>query len=239
MDQTSFFQPVLKLLDAGGPVVSLIAVLSVIALALVLMKIYQFWREGVGNTRRSRQAVFLWRNGNQLEAIRKIGVPRTASEETVATAMRLSLTGTLDKTAIEEEISRRALTRLHNQQWGLKALDAIGQVSPLLGLFGTVLGMIEAFQNLQSAGNSVDPSMLAGGIWVALLTTAAGLAVAMPVSLLLTFFESRIDNERVAIETLGAGILLSDVPDAATISVDNIIKTAAPNQMSAQAIHAH
>ena len=64
-----------------------------------------------------------------------------------------------------------------------------------MGLFGTVLGMITAFKDLQSAGNAVDPSILAGGIWVALLTTAVGLAVAMPVSVILTWFETRVENE--------------------------------------------
>ena len=57
---------------------------------------------------------------------------------------------------------------------GFRLLDTIGQTAPLLGLFGTVLGMIDAFQALQEAGQAVDPSLLAGGIWVALLTTAAG-----------------------------------------------------------------
>jgi len=67
--------------------------------------------------------------------------------------------------------------------------------------------MIEAFRNLQEAGSVVDPSVLAGGIWVALLTTAAGLAVAMPVSIVLTWLESRIEDERVAVETFAADIL--------------------------------
>ncbi|MBS8259670.1 MotA/TolQ/ExbB proton channel family protein [Roseibium polysiphoniae] len=239
MDQTSLLQPVMNLLETGGPVVALIAVLSVVSLALVLMKIGQFWREGVGQNRRARNCVALWRSGRKQEAVRMLSSPRTATEEVLATAMRLSLTTKLDKAAIEEEVSRRAIARLHNQQWGLKALDAIGQVAPLLGLFGTVLGMIEAFQQLQSAGNSVDPSMLAGGIWVALLTTAAGLAVAMPVSLILTFFESRIDNERVSIETLSAGILLSHVPDAENIKVEAAFQSADPVSMAPQAVHAH
>ncbi len=56
--------------------------------------------------------------------------------------------------------------------------------------------MIEAFQALQSAGAQVDPSLLAGGIWVALLTTAAGLAVAMPASVVLSWFEARMAEER-------------------------------------------
>ena len=66
-----------------------------------------------------------------------------------------------------------------------------------MGLFGTVLGMIDAFRALQNAGTSVDPSLLAGGIWVALLTTAAGLAVAMPTSLILNWFEARMRRDRV------------------------------------------
>ncbi|HSF64460.1 MAG TPA: MotA/TolQ/ExbB proton channel family protein [Paracoccaceae bacterium] len=81
---------------------------------------------------------------------------------------------------------------------GLRFLDALTQVAPLLGLFGTVLGMIEAFQTLQAGGATVDPAQLAGGIWVALLTTAMGLGVAMPVSLFLTWAESGIAREAQA-----------------------------------------
>ena len=121
--------------------------------------------------------------------------------------MRLAPRRNVAQSVIEDEISRIARSRLHDLQRGLRALDAIAQISPLLGLFGTVLGMIEAFQQLQQAGSSVDPSILAGGIWVALLTTAAGLAVAMPASLVLTWLETRIDNERVAIETLTSTLL--------------------------------
>jgi biopolymer transport protein ExbB len=86
-----------------------------------------------------------------------------------------------------------ALARLEG---GFRLLDAISQTAPLLGLFGTVLGMIEAFQAMQGAGTAVDPSVLAGGIWVALLTTAVGLAVAIPTGLMLTWFEARVAAER-------------------------------------------
>src|SRR5690606_10358075 len=106
-----------------------------------------------------------------------------------AIAMRVHRASRRD---IEEEVQRIATERLHALQKGFRALDAVAQVAPLLGLFGTVLGMIEAFRQLQGAGSAVDPSLLAGGIWVALLTTAVGLAVAMPVSLVLTWFETRL-----------------------------------------------
>jgi len=57
--------------------------------------------------------------------------------------------------------------------------------------------MIEAFRALQDAGSQVDPSILAGGIWVALLTTAVGLVVAMPTALVLSWLEQRMETERV------------------------------------------
>ncbi len=63
---------------------------------------------------------------------------------------------------------------------GLRTLEVISALSPLIGLLGTVFGMIGAFQALESAGSQVDPSILSGGIWEALLTTAAGLTVAIP-----------------------------------------------------------
>ena len=76
----------------------------------------------------------------------------------------------------------------------------IAALSPLLGLFGTVLGMIEAFHRLEDAGTAVDPAVLSGGIWEALLTPAAGLAVAIPAIIALNWLEHRIDNFKLAME---------------------------------------
>ena len=72
-----------------------------------------------------------------------------------------------------------------------------------------VCGEDAAVGQLQAAGTAVDPSALAGGIWVALLTAAVGLAVAMPVSLALTWLESRVEDERVAVETLTGAVFSS------------------------------
>ncbi len=101
--------------------------------------------------------------------------------------------GMRDAARLEAE----AETRFARLERGFRFLDTVAQLAPLLGLFGTVLGMITAFQALQDAGTQVDPAVLAGGIWVALLTTAAGLAVAMPTSAVLSWFEARMDAERV------------------------------------------
>ncbi len=75
---------------------------------------------------------------------------------------------------------------------GLVILATIANVAPLMGFLGTVAGMILAFAAIESAGE-VEPSLVAGGIKVALLTTAAGLVIAIPVNIAYNFFVTRID----------------------------------------------
>ncbi|MDO6806083.1 MotA/TolQ/ExbB proton channel family protein, partial [Wenyingzhuangia sp. 1_MG-2023] len=86
--------------------------------------------------------------------------------------------------ALREETLRLARIEVGKLTQGLRPLEVIANIAPLLGLFGTVLGMIEAFQAMEAAGSKVDPAVLSGGIWQALLTTAGGLAVAIPVSMI-------------------------------------------------------
>jgi biopolymer transport protein ExbB len=100
----------------------------------------------------------------------------------------------LPEAAAREETERVARGLLSEARRGLRALELIQTVAPLLGLLGTVLGMIEAFRTLQEAGARADPSALAGGIWEALLTTAAGMAVAIPAGVALSVFEAAIDR---------------------------------------------
>ncbi len=75
----------------------------------------------------------------------------------------------------------------------LRILEVIASLAPLLGLFGTVLGMIQAFQAMEAAGSQVNAAVLSGGIWQALQTTALGPAVAIPVTLAHSWFERRVE----------------------------------------------
>lgn len=201
------FERFLDFITLGGPVVAILMAVSAIALAVILLKLGQFASRQVGNGGPARRAVSFWLDGRPREAFEAVRTSRAVSAQAVAEAIRLAGDRKAAKADIEDRIASMAMTRFHELQSGFRLLDAIAQVAPLLGLFGTVLGMINAFQQLQAAGNSVDPSILAGGIWVALLTTAAGLAVAMPVSMVLTWLETRIEAERVLVQTLTADIL--------------------------------
>jgi biopolymer transport protein ExbB len=90
-------------------------------------------------------------------------------------------------------IAGSLIIRAHERR--LAALASIAQLSPLLGLFGTVLGMIEVFRKLETLGGRADVTLLSGGIWVALLTTAFGLLVAVP-SLIAHHYFSGLVTER-------------------------------------------
>jgi biopolymer transport protein ExbB len=102
-----------------------------------------------------------------------------------------------------EELSRQtAIIELATMSERMRALDMVVQAAPMLGLLGTVVGMIDAFSVLAVAEGAVDPATLAGGIYVALTTTAAGLVVALFTFFIATWLEGRIDRERNMIEAL-------------------------------------
>lgn len=111
-----------------------------------------------------------------------------------------------------EETSRVAKLLLWETRSGLRALELIATIAPLIGLLGTVLGMIAAFQALQESGNQADPTVLAGGIWEALLTTAAGMAVAIPAAMALSYFESVADRIQVDMEDAATRIFTAPDP---------------------------
>jgi biopolymer transport protein ExbB len=95
----------------------------------------------------------------------------------------------------EERLFARAKEIVMVNERLLPVLSSVASAAPLLGLFGTVLGMIEVFQRLAALGGRADVALLSGGIWVALLTTAFGLLVALP-SLLAHNYFSRIVSGR-------------------------------------------
>jgi biopolymer transport protein ExbB len=100
---------------------------------------------------------------------------------------------------MKETIEETGRKVVHDLERYLNTLGTIAAVSPLLGLLGTVFGMIDIFSSLMAHGAG-DPSFLAGGISVALITTAAGLTVAIPSLIFHRYFERLVDEYVVAME---------------------------------------
>lgn len=111
---------------------------------------------------------------------------------------------------LQDELQRRGNEEVSRMNSLIRLLELIAMVSPLLGLLGTVLGMIQSFQELELAQGAANASVLAGGIWQALLTTAAGLLVAIPAAVAAGLFAARIDAAAQAIESAAGRLLLID-----------------------------
>ena len=193
--------PAARLLEAGGPVVMILLVLSVFALTIILFKLIQFWRLSTGPSNAHNKALSLWLRGRRADAYDLVRMRKYAAAQVLAHGMRGLSNNWASESDVREDVERVAMEQMKALKSWLKALEAVVQIAPLLGLFGTVIGMIAAFKALQEAGSQADPAVLAGGIWVALLTTAVGLAVAIPVSFVLYWFESIVERERLNMES--------------------------------------
>ncbi|UYV36844.1 MotA/TolQ/ExbB proton channel family protein [Rhodobacteraceae bacterium D3-12] len=197
-----------EFLQNGGPAIWAIAALSVVTLAVILWKVWRLVLAGAWSRRNSAKAVALWEAGDKQAALARVKNRRGLRSRFCAATMQAAITR--PASAAREEATRVARELLARTSGGLRALELIATIAPLLGLLGTVLGMIAAFQALQEAGNRADPALLAGGIWEALLTTAAGMAVAIPASVALTWFEAVIDRVRQDMESLAARLFVHD-----------------------------
>ena len=172
-----------ELLQIGGPVVWILLGFSVIALTLILVKSWQLWWAGRRVERIGDQVLGHRQRGDIDAALGLLTGVKQPGLVLLRDTFDLRVRG-VEEALMREELERR-FTRMSDQlRTGLRPLELIGSISPLLGLLGTVFGMIMAFQQMEQAGSQIDPGVLSGGIWQALLTTAAGLVVAIPVVLL-------------------------------------------------------
>lgn len=188
------------LLEVGGPVVMILLVMSVVALAIILLKLWQFLSLRIGSQAFIGSALQHWRAGDSRQALAALEGVRSPIAPVLALAMRGRLDRRLPEALVREEVTRVAAGKLENLRGQLRGLEVIAALSPLLGLLGTVLGMIEAFRQLEMAGSQVDPALLSGGIWEALLTTAVGLAVAIPAVAALNGLERVLERFRHRME---------------------------------------
>jgi biopolymer transport protein ExbB len=94
---------------------------------------------------------------------------------------------------IKDSIENAARTQIFHLERNLGVLGTIAAIAPLMGFLGTVTGMIQAFMEIQARGGNVDSSVLAGGIWEALITTAAGLSVGIPALIFYNWIQAKVE----------------------------------------------
>nr|VFJ73467.1 MAG: biopolymer transport protein ExbB [Candidatus Kentron sp. FW] len=222
-------------LEIGGPVVVILLFMSFAALTIVVAKLLQFGWLKIGQRKPATVALAHWREGNAREALAILEKQRNPAAQTLLRAIRGRMSA-LSEARIREEVMRYGQDALFQLRLGLRPLEVIGTLAPLLGLLGTVLGMIKAFQQLEAAGNHVDPAILSGGIWEALLTTAMGLCVAIPVVALLNWLERRVDHLAHDMDNLVTQVFTDDL--SAMASARTMVDPSLPSA-SAPPAHTH
>ena len=204
-----------SLLNLGGPIVYILLALSVYATAIIFYKLHIFYGVNFFKSNHTARSVKVWLENNHDDAYESINKISDPESEVISFAMyqllkHKKLTVKLESD-IREEIVRLSDERINYYSSNLNSLQVIATIAPLLGLLGTVFGMIEAFQQMEMAGKNVDPSVLSGGIWEALLTTAVGLSVAIPIVVFESYFRNIIENFKNNIESAVTKVLTSQI----------------------------
>ena len=192
-----------SLLTKGGPVVYILLGLSVYVLSIVIYKLHVLFKVNFFRTDVTQASLALWFEDKKEDAYKAISKDIHPQKEVVSFTMYHLLKNNIaqDKERyLREEVSRLSQERLEYYESNLDTLKVIAMVAPLLGLLGTVFGTIDAFQQMEMAGNNINPSTLSGGIWEALLTTAVGLSVAIPTVLFESYFRATNEKLKINIE---------------------------------------
>jgi biopolymer transport protein ExbB len=175
----------------GGVVMWPILMCSVLALAIFLERLVRFSRMRSRGAGLSEKVIRLLKAGDVKAAEEKALDSGSSMGRVLAQAIRFK---DRDRETLETVVMHAAEEEVRNMSSYLQALATIGNIAPLLGLLGTVLGMIKAFMVIQQMGGKVNAAVLAGGIWEAMLTTAFGLAVALPTVVAHSYLLARVDK---------------------------------------------
>lgn len=180
----------MELMELGGPVMWIIAGLSVLAAAIVMERIWFSFRASTDPAKLELSLSELIYHGKKEEAARLVREKETSLHRLFRVAVDHWET---DPAALQVLMEQEVRREVFRWEQGLGFMATLARVAPLLGLLGTVLGMIDVFRNLPGMTGS-SMAVMAGGIWKALLTTVAGLGVAVPLILCHAFLSVRLER---------------------------------------------
>jgi biopolymer transport protein ExbB len=190
------------LLSNGGPVMWLLVLASAAAVAVFVERVLHFHRAQINSSEFLNGVRTVLKRENVVEAISICDATPGPVSHLVKTAIVNRDQG---RERLREALEEAGLAEVPRLEKRLNLLATISQLSPLLGLLGTVLGFIKVFMLLQKAGPYAHFGDLSQGIWQALICMAAGLAVAIPAYAGYNYLVSRVnaivlDMERAATE---------------------------------------
>ena len=193
-----------QIIKAGGEVMIVLAFLSVAALALVIYYFLSF------DPKKLLPEDFLVRVTSLIKENRGEEI-KTACKENPNLISDVVLAGlsraSRERTVVEEAMLDRGKRGVGNLTQKLSYLADVAVISPMVGLLGTVLGMIQAFNVIAFQTGAVKPILLAGGISKAMVTTAFGLIIAIPAMIFYAYFRGRVQNITSHLENVSTDLM--------------------------------
>jgi biopolymer transport protein ExbB len=183
----------LTLFADGGLMMYALVLCSLVALGVTIAKAWTLWIAHRDTDRVLAEVKELTEAGRIEEAIRVTAETPGPASAILLAGLRRIRKGEVREDELEQAVNTTGTIELGFLERGLVILATVANVAPLMGFLGTVAGMIMAFASIEAAGD-VDPTLVAAGIKVALLTTATGLLIAIPVNVAYNFFVTRIDR---------------------------------------------
>ncbi len=181
----------LQMIVSGGPLMIPIGLCSVVSLAFMVERSIRLRDEQLGSRAFARAVVEAYEAKGPEEALRLCRREACSLARVLAAGLVRWADSTIEIEKAVEDAGAREVKRLSAN---LRPLVVIGMIAPLLGLLGTVWGMIQAFSTIAGQAGLGKPELLATGISTALITTAAGLTVAIPTQAAYYWYKSRIDR---------------------------------------------
>jgi len=179
---------VLSLINRGGSLMWVLLLISILVIAIVIDK----YRHLAQVRRLNAKLVNALKQQDRLDNIKSVLRIYHGESPLCVILSKLYLENSDDLHFVKESMESVATLEMHKLERGMGWLSTFAAIAPLIGFLGTVLGMVRVFMNIQGAGQGgVDISSLAGGIWVALLTTVGGLVVGIPA---LIFYNDLVGN---------------------------------------------
>ncbi len=188
----------LEFLAKGGILVGPIFFCSVLALAIFLERVIRFARISIKESGLPEKVIRFIKEGKRDLALETAKHSDSPIGHVLVGALEMR---GQDRKVADDVIAHAIDEAVRGLSRYLQTLATIGNITPMLGLLGTVTGMIKSFMVIQQMGGKVNAAVLAGGIWEAMLTTALGLAVALPTMVAHSYLDSRVDRFETKIRT--------------------------------------
>lgn len=202
------FNENMDLLIKGGPVMIPIILLSIYTLWVIILKVIQFNIVKPLKLRYVSSVIALLKNGETERAKKLIADQKGPVARVMEVTITLLQDEKISKERMESEVERVGATEMRQLESHLRGLEMAGTISPLLGLLGTVIGMVKAFGQLAASSAQANPASLANGIWEALITTVGGLVVAVPAVAAFYIIDGYVEKVRGAMRDSATQVLL-------------------------------